>query len=40
MIQVLDHIIIGRESYYSFADEGLIPQFTREFQQTFQSVGP
>jgi DNA repair protein RadC len=37
MIQVLDHIVIGRESYFSFADEGHIPQFTREFHQTFQS---
>jgi DNA repair protein RadC len=36
MIQVLDHIVIGRESYFSFADEGHIPQFTREFHQTFQ----
>jgi len=36
LIQVLDHIIIGRQSYYSFADEGLIPQFAREFQQAFQ----
>jgi DNA repair protein RadC len=36
MIQVLDHVIIGRERYYSFADEGLILQFTREFHQTSQ----
>jgi DNA repair protein RadC len=36
MIQVLDHVIIGRESYYSFADEGLILQFTREFHQQSQ----
>jgi DNA repair protein RadC len=33
MIQVLDHLIIGRESYYSFADDGMILQFTREFYQ-------
>lgn len=39
MIQVLDHLIIGRDSYYSFADEGLIPQFIREFQQAFQGGG-
>ena len=36
MIQVLDHVIIGRGSYYSFADEGLILQFTREFHQRSQ----
>lgn len=36
LIQVLDHLVIGRQTYYSFADEGLIPQFLREFQQTFQ----
>jgi DNA repair protein RadC len=36
MIQVLDHLIIGRQSYYSFADDGMILQFTREFQQTSQ----
>lgn len=38
MIQVLDHLIIGRESYYSFADEGLILQFTREYRQTSQGA--
>jgi len=36
MIQVLDHVIIGQNTYYSFADEGLILSFTREFQQNFQ----
>ncbi|MCJ7594112.1 MAG: DNA repair protein RadC [Desulfobacterales bacterium] len=36
MIQVLDHVIIGHNTYYSFADEGLILSFTKEFQQTFQ----
>jgi len=41
MIQVLDHIVIGRESYYSFADEGLISRFTTEFNQNFHiPVGP
>jgi DNA repair protein RadC len=29
-IQVLDHVIIGRDSYYSFADQGLIKQFADE----------
>jgi DNA repair protein RadC len=36
MIQVLDHVIIGHNTYYSFADEGLIQNFIREFQQSFQ----
>jgi hypothetical protein len=41
MIQVLDHIIIGHNTYYSFADDGLILAFIREFQQAFQgSVSP
>jgi len=32
-IQVLDHIIIGHSSYYSFADEGLIKHFTEECEK-------
>ena len=32
-IQVLDHIIIGNNVYYSFADEGLIKRFYSEYQQ-------
>ncbi|RLC25167.1 MAG: hypothetical protein DRH56_05955, partial [Deltaproteobacteria bacterium] len=28
MIQVLDHIVIGRNRYYSFADEGLIKTYS------------
>jgi len=35
MIQVLDHIIIGNNAYYSFADEGLIKAFARDFQERF-----
>ena len=31
-IQVLDHIIIGYNRYYSFADEGLIKQFCAEYR--------
>lgn len=31
-IQVLDHIIIGHNRYYSFADEGLIKQFSTAFR--------
>lgn len=36
MIQVLDHVIIGQNTYYSFADEGLISSYIKEFQQVFQ----
>jgi DNA repair protein RadC len=36
-IQVLDHIIIGHNTYYSFADEGLIKGFLREYEQKFSS---
>lgn len=36
MVQVLDHLIIGRSTYFSFADEGLIQRFIKEFQQGFQ----
>lgn len=35
MIQVLDHVIIGHNAYYSFADEGLIRRFIKEFEQRF-----
>jgi len=37
MIQVLDHIIIGNNSYYSFADEGLINLFIKEYEQRLLS---
>ena len=37
MIQVLDHIIIGNNSYYSFADEGLISSFIKEYELKFGS---
>ena len=33
MVQVLDHIIIGNNTYYSFADDGLIKRFTNEYEQ-------
>lgn len=29
-VQVLDHVIIGRNTYYSFADEGVIARFVKE----------
>jgi len=40
-IQVLDHLIIGRDRYYSFADEGLIKQYLKEYgQKITQSQSP
>jgi hypothetical protein len=30
-IQVLDHLIIGRNLYYSFADQGHIRRWEKEF---------
>ena len=37
-IQVLDHIIIGHNTYYSFADEGIVKRFVREYEQTFKAL--
>jgi DNA repair protein RadC len=37
MIQVLDHVIIGNNSYYSFADEGLIREFIKEYDNRMDS---
>jgi DNA repair protein RadC len=34
-IQVLDHIIIGHNTYYSFADEGVIKDFAQEYEHKF-----
>ena len=34
-IQVVDHIIVGFNSYYSFADQGIIRQFVHEYDQLF-----
>ena len=34
-IQVVDHIIIGHNKYYSFADHGLINRFLGEYDQKF-----
>ncbi|MDY6970869.1 MAG: DNA repair protein RadC [Thermodesulfobacteriota bacterium] len=36
-IQVLDHIIIGRNTYYSFADQGVIKRFVNEYEKRFKS---
>jgi len=33
MVQVLDHIIIGNNTYYSFADDSLIKRFTNEYEE-------
>ena len=33
MIQILDHIIIGNNTYYSFADDGIIKDYLREFEK-------
>ncbi|MBC8462521.1 MAG: DNA repair protein RadC [Deltaproteobacteria bacterium] len=33
MVQVLDHIIIGHNTYYSFADQGLIKRFQNEYEK-------
>jgi|GEM_PF-4830666 len=30
-IKVLDHVIIGDERYFSFADEGLIEEYDHNF---------
>lgn len=38
MIQVLDHIVIGQGTYYSFADEGLIKRFANEYDQKFGNI--
>jgi len=32
MIQVLDHLIIGNNTYYSFADQGLIRKFVKDYE--------
>ncbi len=34
-VQVVDHIIIGHNKYYSFADQGLVKQYLNEFEQNF-----
>ena len=41
MIQILDHVIIGNNTYYSFADEGLIRSFIKQYEQNFNpSINP
>jgi DNA repair protein RadC len=38
LIQVLDHVIIGHNTYYSFADDGLIQTFIKQYQQSSQGA--
>jgi DNA repair protein RadC len=35
MIQVVDHIIVGHNTYYSFADQDLIKRFADEYERLF-----
>jgi len=37
LIQILDHIIIGDNRYYSFADKGLIKRFSDQYDERFSS---
>jgi DNA repair protein RadC len=37
-IQVLDHVIIGNNTYFSFADEGHIARYMKDFEQRFSPV--
>jgi len=38
MIQILDHIIIGNNTYYSFADQGIIKRFQNEYEKIFNTA--
>ena len=38
-IPVLDHVIIGKEEHYSFADEGLIESYIVQAKETLGQVG-
>lgn len=37
-LQVLDHLVIGNNRYFSFADEGLIRDYTQDYQTRFLQV--
>jgi DNA repair protein RadC len=37
-IQILDHIIIGHNTYFSFADDGLVRRFSSEYSRWFQDL--
>ena len=36
-VQVVDHLIIGHNRYYSFADQGLVKHFLNEYEQRFNA---
>ncbi len=37
-IQIMDHVIIGKEGYYSFADTGLLRRYTHQAKQTLKQA--
>ena len=37
-IQVMDHVIIGKEGYYSFADTGLLRRYTHQAKETLKQA--
>ena len=37
-IQVLDHVIIGHNTFYSFADQGLIKTYTDDFERQLKQA--
>ncbi len=37
-IQVLDHVVIGHNTYYSFADQGFIKTYTDEFERQLRQA--
>jgi len=39
-IQVLDHVIIGHNTFYSFADQGLIRQYVQDYDQRITQADP
>jgi len=39
-VQVLDHVIIGNNTYYSFADQGAIRRFVNEYETRFNTSAP
>lgn len=39
-VQVLDHIIIGNNVYFSFADEGIVKDFLNEYEQRLDFSNP
>lgn len=38
-IILLDHVIVGRNSYYSFADSGLIDDYNTEVEKFYKAKG-